>query len=62
MNDNFADEIDDLIEKIINRIRDLKNEHEEKINKFLSELEKEKEESETVRITRRRKRKTPHYL
>lgn len=61
VNDNFADEIDDLIENIINEqrnnhishIRDLKEEQENKINKILSELEKEKEQSETQRIIRR---------
>ncbi len=61
VNDNFADEIDELIENIISEqrnnhissVRNLKDEYENKINKILSDLEKEKEQSETLRITRR---------
>lgn len=61
VDNNFADEIDDLIENIIkeqrnnhiSRMQELKNEHENKINTILTELEKEKEQCETLSIIRR---------
>lgn len=63
LNCDFANEIDDLIEKIIDeqrnnhilQMRDIKQEYDNKINKYLSELEKEKEQVETLRIMRRSK-------
>ena len=65
VNCNFVNEIDDLIENIIDeqrknhisRLRDLKEEHMNHMNKIISELEKEKEYSETRRIMRRNLRK-----
>ncbi len=61
VNCDFAKEIDDLAESIINeqrnnhiyRLRDLKEEHANHMNKIISELEKEKEHCETRRIMRR---------
>ena len=62
VNNNFADEIDDLIESIIDEQRNnhishllaLKDELENSMNKILSELEIEKERSEILRIMRQK--------